>query len=124
MPFAVAGAGVAIGLTGALFQNMANSNYRDYDAKVASCNTMTGGNGGCQQSASLADLRSSGDTKRTTGIILYGAGAATIAAGALLYVLNRPQAYSIRAEDLNNEKLTVAPVVTPTYAGAAVEGRF
>jgi hypothetical protein len=124
MPFAVGGAGLLVGFVGALFENSAQSSYRQYDQKVATCNEMTGGNLGCTPTAELTDLRSSGDSKRTTGFVMYGIAGATIATGAVLYWLNRPDAYQIRPEDLQTEKLTVAPVVAPGFAGTVVQGRF
>jgi len=124
IPYAVGGAGLAIGFAGALFENSAQNSYRQYDQKVAACNDMAGGNLGCAPSAELTNLRSSGDSKRTTGFILYGAGAATIATAAVLWWINRPDPYTIRPEELQNEKVTVAPVIAPGFAGTAVMGRF
>ena len=121
MPYAVMGLGVAIGFTGGLLEMSAQSSYRQYDAKVASCSM---NNAGCPNTTDLQNLRSSGDSKRSLGFIGYGVAAGTVAIGGLLAILNRPQAYQIRAEDLNNEKVSVTPVVTPTFAGAAVQGHF
>jgi hypothetical protein len=121
MPYAVMGGGALIGFTGALLEMSASSSYRQYDAKVASCNM---GNSGCPSTSSLMSIKNSGDTKRTLGYVGYGVAAGTIVAGGLLALLNRPQPYQIRAEDLTNEHLSVAPVVVPGYAGAAVLGHF
>jgi hypothetical protein len=121
LPYAALGGAVAFGLTGGLLELSARSSFRDYDAKVASCSEM---DSGCPQSADLRDLKNSGDTKRTLGAVGYGlAGAALVSAGVLWY-LNRPEAYQVRAEDLAAEPLTVAPIVSPGFAGAAVLGRF
>ena len=46
-----------------------------------------------------------------------------VSAGVLWYMY-RPEAYEFRPEDLQNEQVTVAPVVAPGYAGAAVQGHF
>ncbi len=121
MPYAVIGAGLVVGFAGGLLEESAASSYRQYDSKVAACNMM---NMGCPQSSTLSDLRSSGDTKKTLGFVGYGVAAATIATGAVLAYLNRPHAYTIRAEDLTNEKTAIAPVVAPGFAGAAVQGHF
>jgi len=124
IPYAVGGAGLAVGFVGALFESSAQNSYRQYDQKIAACNDMTGGNLGCAPSSALTDLRSSGDSKKTTGYVLYGAAGATIAAAAVLWWINRPDPYTIKPEDLQNEKLTVAPVLAPGYAGTAIVGRF
>ena len=121
LPYAVAGGGVLIGAIGGLLEWSAQSSYRDYDSKVKACNM---GDSGCPQSSALTSIKNSGDTKRTLGYVGYGlAGAAIVSAGVLWY-LNRPEAYEIRPEDLNNEQVGVAPVVAPGYAGAAVQGHF
>ena len=81
-------------------------------------------NQGCQATKDLTDLKSSGDTKRTMGFVGYGIGAAAVVVGAALLYVNRPEAYEIRAEDVDKERVSVSPVVSPNYAGAAVQGHF
>ena len=122
MPYAVIGAGAVFGLVGAGMELAASSTYNDYDKKVASCNT---NNAGCPNDATLKDLRSSGDTKKSIGFVMYGIAGATAATGIVLAILNRPHSYLLRPEDLQSEpKVSVAPVVTPTMTGAVVEGHF
>jgi len=100
-----------------------SNSYKDYDAKVAACNAQSGNNMGCAQSADLRSIRDSGDTKKTTGFVLYGVAGAAIATGAVLWIINRPESYEVRPEDLNNP-VTFAPIVSPTFAGASVTGSF
>jgi hypothetical protein len=137
LPYAVAGGGLALGAAAAVFEVSAQHSYRDYDAKVKACNQ---NDAGCPQSAALTDLRNTGDTKKTLGYIGYGLAAAAFASAGVVWYVNRPEAYQIRVEDLPNERgeptaragaaraargaVTVAPVVTPGYAGAAVQGGF
>jgi tetratricopeptide (TPR) repeat protein len=125
MPYAVIGAGVAVGLVGVGLELSANASYDDYDAAVEACNM---NNMGCQTSSALTDLRESGDTKQTIGYVGYGVAGAAIGAGVLLAILNRPKAYQIRPEDLQNEQakqtVSVTPIVTPTMAGAMLQGKF
>jgi tetratricopeptide (TPR) repeat protein len=121
MPWAVMGAGAAIAIGGGVFELSASSSYSDYDKQVAACNM---NNQGCQSTKALTDLKSSGDTKKTIGFVGYGIGAATIVVGAALAYINRPEAYEIRAEDLDKEHVSVAPVVAPGYTGAALQGHF
>jgi hypothetical protein len=121
VPWAVMGAGAVIAFGGALSEFSAQSTYAQYDHKVELCNM---NNQGCPTSKELTDLRSRGDTKKTLGYVGYGVGAAAILVGAGLAYINRPQAYQIRAEDLQNEKLSVAPMVAPGVAGASVQGHF
>lgn len=126
MPYAVIGGGVAIGLVGVGLELAATASYDDYDQRVADCNV---NNMGCPTTPELVALRDSGDTKKTLGYVAYGVAGAAVGAGVLLAILNRPQAYQIRPEQLQDEearkgKLSVAPIVTPTMAGAVLQGKF
>jgi hypothetical protein len=126
MPYAVLGGAALLGVVGVGLELSAQSSYRDYDKAVSACNT---GNMGCPTDASITDLRDSGDTKKTLGYVMYGAAGVTLAAGITLAILNRRQPYQIRPEDLQDEqarsgKVSITPVITPTTAGAMVQGHF
>ena len=125
MPYAVMGGGVALGIAGVAFELAADSSYNDYDKRVAACNM---NNAGCPTTAALTDMRTSGDTKKMLGYVSYGVAGAAIGAGVLLAILNRPQPYQIRPEDLQEEQapqtISITPVVTPHMAGAMVHGTF
>ena len=124
MPYAVLGAGVAIGLGGVALELSATSKYNDYDSAVRDCNQ---NNMGCQTSSAITDLRDSGDRLKTMGYVAYGVAGAAVATGILLAVLNRPKAYQIRPEELQESQektLSVTPILTPNIAGAAVMGTF
>jgi hypothetical protein len=121
VPWAVVGAGAAIAIGGGVFELSASSSSADYDRKVAACNM---NNQGCPTTKNLTDLKSSGDSKKTIGYVGYGIGAAAVVVGAALAYINRPEAYEIRAEDVDNERVSVSPVVAPGYTGAAVQGHF
>ena len=54
---------------------------------------------------------------------LYGVGAAAVVTGAVLWLINRPESYEVRPEDLNSG-VALKPVVTPDFAGASLTGRF
>jgi tetratricopeptide (TPR) repeat protein len=122
-PYAVMGAGVAVGVVGGIFELLASNKYASYDRTIASCNQM---DSGCANSQSLKSERSTGDDYKATGFALYGVGAAAVVTGAVLWWINRPEAYQIRAEDLQPEQpqVRVTPVVSPTFAGAALSGSF
>jgi tetratricopeptide (TPR) repeat protein len=125
MPYAVLGAGVATGMLGVVLELSANASYNDYDKAVADCNVQ---NMGCPTTTDITSIRDSGDTKRTLGFVAYGVAGAAIGAGVVLAILNRPKAYQIRPEDLQDEQgqrtVTITPVLSPTMAGAMVQGRF
>lgn len=124
MPYAVMGAGAAIGIAGVALELGADATYNDYDKKIEACNM---NNLGCASSQELTDLRASGDTKKTLGFVAYGVAGGAVAAGVLLAILNRPQAYTIRPEELQAEQdkhVSVVPMISPTTAGAVVQGHF
>ncbi len=123
VPYAVIGGGVAIGIAGVALELAAGSSYNDYDKQVTACNM---NNAGCPTTAELTDIRKSGDMKKTLGYVSYGVAGGAIAAGVLLAILNRPQPYQIRPEDLQEEapRVSITPVVTPQMAGAMVHGTF
>jgi hypothetical protein len=124
MPYVVLGVGVGLLGAGAALELSASSSYDDYDQQVAACNM---NNLGCPTSDDLRAARDSGDTKKNLGYVMYGVGGATIAAGVVLAILNRPKAYQIRPEDLQEQqapKVSITPVITPNLAGAMVQGRF
>ena len=128
MPYTVLGTGVALGLTGVVLELSANASYNNYDKQVAACNM---GNMGCPTTTELQSIRESGDTKKTLGYVAYGVAGGAIAVGTLLTILNRPKAYQIRPEELQEEearrqqkKVSITPIVTPNMAGAMVHGKF
>jgi tetratricopeptide (TPR) repeat protein len=124
MPYAVIGFGVAAGVAGVVFELGATSKYNDYDKAVAACNQS---NAGCPTDAALKGKRKSGDTFKTLGYVSYGVAGAAAATGLVLAILNRPKAYQIRPEDLQEEqgeRISIKPVISPNLAGAMVQGHF
>ncbi len=129
MPYAVLGGGVVVAGVAGLVELSARSSFRDFDAAVASCN-MNGS--GCPTSNSaVANLRSSGNTKQSIAYVGYGVGAAAVVTGGLLVFLNRSTPYHINAEQLDDDHdekpatgISVAPMVSPSMAGALVQGHF
>ena len=125
MPYSVLGAGVVVGIVGVMFELSAKTSYNDYDKAVAACNQ---NNQGCPTTSAITDLKGSGDTKKTIGYVGYGVAGAAIATGVVLTILNRPKAYQLRPEDLQEQeekaRVSVTPIVSPTMAGAAVQGHF
>jgi hypothetical protein len=116
---------VVVGLTAGAIELSAQSSYDDFNARVASCNTMAAG---CPSAThpEILSLRDSGDTKRTYGYVGYGVAGAAVVTGAVLLYLNRRQPYQISAEELNATPapVAVAPIVSPEVVGAAVQGHF
>jgi hypothetical protein len=127
VPYAVIGGGALIGAIAGIMELSAKSTFKDYDDRVAACNSAAGNNAGCPSSTELTNLKSSGETKQTVAYVGYGLALGAIGVGVTLAILNREQPYQIRAEDLQDEKqpmISVTPMVAPGLAGAMVQGRF
>lgn len=123
-PYVVVGAGAVVGLTAGALELSAQSSYDQFNARVASCNTVSAG---CPTTTpGIVTLRNSGDTKRTLGYVGYGVAGAAVATGAVLLYINRRQPYQISAEELNATPapIALAPIVSPEVVGAMVQGHF
>lgn len=132
IPYAVVGGGVALGIVGALLQVSANTSYKDYDSAVAKCNADRS-SAGCENMGAVAEMRDSGDTKRTLGYVGYGVAGAAVVTGAILLYVNRSKAYQITADEYRKElrekekaaaAVSVTPVIGPSMAGAMLNGTF
>ena len=130
MPYAVIGGGVAAALIGVGLELSANSSYDEYDSAVAKCNADSNMMG-CMNAGAVADMRESGDTKKTLGYIGYGVAGAAVVTGVILLYLNRSTAYQITADEYRKElreaeqpAVSVTPVVAPGMAGAMLTGSF
>jgi hypothetical protein len=131
-PWAVVGGGALVGLVAGGLQWSANSSYNEFDTKVARC-TADAMNNSCDASQ-FTDLKDSGDTKASLGLIGYSVAGAAIVAGGLLVYLNRRVSYQIttdqyRMEELQKQRaqqkaVSITPIVGPGVGGAVVMGRF
>jgi tetratricopeptide (TPR) repeat protein len=115
-PWAVAAGGVVLGGVGALLHRTALAGYDDYDAAIDAC-AAADPSGGCSMPApEVRAERRSADVKQALAFTGYALGAAALATGITLIVLNRPSAYRIDPEARGPRGLEVAPAVTPTSA--------
>lgn len=129
VPYAVIGAGVAVGLGGGLMHLSAKSSYDDFDTAIKRCNDDSGGNAGCDVNApGLKGMRDSGDQKKMIGYIGYGVAGAAVATGLVMVYLNRTTSYQITADEYRRERgedsVSITPIVAPEMTGAMVHGRF
>ncbi|MBA3464982.1 MAG: hypothetical protein H0T46_33920 [Deltaproteobacteria bacterium] len=130
MPYAVIGGGVAAALIGVGLELSANSSYDEYDQAVAKCNADSNMMG-CMNTGAVADMRESGDTKKTLGYVGYGVAGAAVVTGVILLYLNRSTSYQITADEYRKElreseqpAVSVTPVIAPGMAGAMLTGSF
>jgi hypothetical protein len=124
-PWAALGGGALVGLAGGALQWSASSNYRRLEQRLEECESEG-------RSCDIDALRARGDTQRMLGIAGYAvAGAALVTGGVLLY-LNRPIAYQLTPDEVEESKqrrrqpksISIAPLARPGVGGAVVLGRF
>ncbi len=124
VPYTIGGAGLAIVGGGVLLHLSAKNSFAEYDSGVRDC-AATDPTGGCTvQPPQLFDLKSSANNKQAIAIGAYAVGGAAIAAGVTLLVLNRPQTYRLDAKELEDDGVSLTPVLSPGLAGFAATGRF
>jgi hypothetical protein len=134
LPYAVGAGAVVLAGAGGVLEALSNSSYKDYDARIVNCNQGTtsgtppvSAGTGCAASSSLSSLRNRANDERVAGGIGYGLAGATLAAASVLWLLERPQSYQGRPEDMSElpaGSVTFAPTVTPSFAGAVAQGHF
>ena len=115
--WALAGAGVAMGLTGGVLQITANSQNEDLHDKYSDKAAYPDG----QMAKNLydADYEDKVWPKRTTAFVLYGIGGAATVAGVVLLLLDKD-----RNAGGVNSAMTVTPLVFEGGAGAMMSFGF
>jgi hypothetical protein len=126
IPYASAGAGVVLAGVGALMANQASSDMKTYDQLIASC-AQTDPTHGCShaQDPMYTNAKSSAQTKQTLATAGFAIGGAAVAAGIVLYIINRPESYRIDPFSEKEEPaVSVVPYVGPDGGGFAATIRF
>jgi hypothetical protein len=121
-PWAVVGAGAALAAGGGLLQFQSNKSYRNFDAGVEACAASVPTNG-CKPEASLAALRTRGETQHTVAVGSWIAGGAVLVTGAVLVYANRPQNQIVDLDE-NGRLMAVAPLVSGDTRGVLAMFRF
>ncbi|HWO23802.1 MAG TPA: hypothetical protein VNO30_33905 [Kofleriaceae bacterium] len=135
VPWAAIGGGALVGLVGGGLQWSATSSYKQFNSELKRCSDSVGGLT-CDASG-FTDLRDSGHTKRTLGLVGYGMAGAAIVTGGLLLYLNRRVSYLITTDEYRMEELrkqqkqqqqskaiSLAPFVGSGVGGVLVMGRL
>lgn len=121
IPWSVLGAGVAALGAGVGVHLAARQGFTQYDDTVASCAASSGGS--CPPSPDLQLARNSAASMQTGAYVLYGVGGAALATSAILFYVGRPVAYR-KSVNVEAQKVTVVPFITPTSAGALAAIEF
>ena len=126
VPYATAGAGVLFAGVGAIMQQQANSQMKTYDALIATC-AQTDPTHGCShaQDPMYANAKSSAQTKQTIATTGFVVGGAALAAGIVLYIINRPESYRIDPfAEQKEPPVSVVPYFGPDGGGFAATVHF
>jgi hypothetical protein len=115
-PWAVTGAGVAVGLAGLGFQLQSRATLASYDDAVSAlcpdmpCDTLP---------PRVADAYDRGRLQNRVAVGLFLTGGAVAATGAVLVYVNRG-----RTERIGYDGMELRPVVAPEHVGMTLGGRF
>lgn len=123
-PITVTAVGGLAAVGGGVLMYVAEQEYDDYDAKVASACPI-----GCSaDDPTLVELdatRRSAENYDAFALPLVIGGGVTLAAGAVLLYLNRAEAYQITPEEAGVfDRVSIVPSVGPSVAGVVGQGRF
>lgn len=114
-PWAVVGGGAVVAAVGGILHLSAKSGFEDFDKGIEDC-------GGCVPDGSLADGKSSAETKQAIAMVTYALGGATIAAGLVLVYLNRPKSY--RLDEENKSSVAITPLIGRDTQGISATFSF
>ena len=117
LTYTVIGAGVVVAGIGGLIDASASSDMKSFDKAIADC-------GGCKPSSDLLSKRDGAKTKQVIGFIGYGIGAAAVAAGVAMVIINRPQPYRVDSESREPKGIAVVPVIDSHGVGVSASLHF
>jgi hypothetical protein len=130
VPWAVAGAGVAMVAAGGVFHRQAAGDFKAYDDWFPDAENQP-----CAQGCRPEELakvegfdeyegrRKSGETKRAMAGLSYGVGAAALISGGLLFYFNRERTV-LRQVDGRPGDVSLAPMIGPRGVGMQAGFRF
>ncbi|MFE8602518.1 hypothetical protein [Archangium violaceum] len=117
MPWAVVGAGVAVGAGSGWLHLQARDNLRALDAGVTQC-------GGCFLTPALDATLNRGNTYQALAMTGYAVGGAALITGVVLVFINQPQPFQIDPNQKKVETVSVAPLVGGGTGGILTTFRF
>ncbi|OJT26638.1 hypothetical protein BO221_00930 [Archangium sp. Cb G35] len=117
MPWAVMGAGVAVGAGSGWLHLQARDNLRALDAGVTQC-------GGCFLTPTLDATLNRGNTYQALAMGGYAVGGAALITGVVLVFINQPQPFQIDPNQKKVETVSVAPLVGGGTGGILTTFRF
>ena len=117
MPWLVMGAGAAAVGGGALLHLQSRERYAAFDSGVTQC-------GGCFPSTALSAQLDQATLMQRLAFGGYAVGGAALISGAVLAYLNQPQSYRIDPGQLNQERVSLTPLVGGGGGGVQAQLRF
>ena len=96
----------------------ARGSFEDFDTRIAQC-------GGCIPAQEVTDLRTRGSSMQQLAFGAYAVGGAAIVTGAVLVLINRPQAYRINPDEAASPQgVSVAPLLGGGEGGVLATFHF
>lgn len=122
MPWAVAGAGVAVLATGGALHAGASSDFSEYDKSFdARCMP-----GGCRDDEvpDLTTQLDGAERNQQIAVTAYIVGGVALAGGLVLAYINQPQVFRRDVKSGDVRQIAIIPVLTPDAAGVSAALRF
>jgi len=122
MPWSVMVAGIVIAGVGGILHWQAHEGFGAYDRGIGIC-SMAGQTGGCTPDPTLAGKKTQAESLQGAAFAMYGIGAGTVVAGAVLAYFNRLRPYQTTETD-KLAKVQVSPLFGPSGAGIVTTVHF
>jgi tetratricopeptide (TPR) repeat protein len=120
-PWALAGAGAALALTGSALHMQARGSFKDFDTHIAQQCAI----GGCVPTPEVTGLRTRGTSMQQLAFGAYAVGGAALVTGAVLAAINRPQPYRINPNESGSAQgVSVTPLLGRGEGGVLAAFHF
>jgi len=126
LPWGVLVAGIVIAGAGGILHWQAHEGFQSYDSGIGAC-SMAGQTGGCTPDPTLAAKKTQAESLQGAAFAMYGIGAGTVVAGAVLAYFNRLRPYTIGGDSdkvASAVKFKVSPLLGPSGAGIVTTIHF
>ncbi len=117
LPWTALATGVAVAAGGGYLHAGARGDFKSYDQSIIDC-------GGCVPGSDIAETLQRGRTRQGVAIGSYALGGGIIAAGAALLYFNKPELVQLTAEELENSRVSVTPLLGRDGGGISAQVRF
>ncbi len=122
IPWTVLGVGIAAAGAGLGLHLGSQGEFQRYDAQVTDCASLAPV-GGCTTARRFDSTLDGANSLQTAGLAMYAVGGAAVVTSLVLFYVGRPVAYR-KTVKVEAPQVTVAPLLSPSGAGAMAHIRF